>query len=114
MSRPRILTDEERLNHRRESQRNYLKTDKGKAKNKKARRVWRNTKEGHDWLYQDRKNYYERTQHLTQGKRIWTCKEDELIFKFSGTDEELAHKIVRSVAAIQTRRWKLRKGGNNK
>lgn len=50
----RRLSDEERLNHKRASQRAYLKTEKGKATSKKARRVWRSTKEGHDWLYQDR------------------------------------------------------------
>lgn len=105
----RRLSDEERLNHKRASQRAYLKTEKGKATSKKARKVWRSTKEGHDWLYQDRKNYYGRTKHLSQGRRIWTDEECELVLNFEGTDEELAYKIGRSVAAIQTRRWMLKK-----
>lgn len=103
------MTEEEKLERRRAYQRKYLKTDKGKISARKARRVWRNTPEGHAYLYQDRKNYYARTQHLTNGKRRWTCEEDELVLNFGDLDEKLAYKIGRSVAAIQTRRYKLLK-----
>lgn len=111
MSRKRTLTAEERLNHKRESQRAYLKTENGKATSKRARDRWRRTPVGRDYIYQDRKNYYSRTQHLTEGCRRWTCEECELVLNFDGTDEELAYKIGRSVAAIQCRRCILRKEG---
>lgn len=109
MSKKRNLTAEERLNNKRDSQRAYLKTEKGKATSKRARDRWRRTPGGRDYIYRDRKNYYSKTQHLTEGCRRWTCEECELVLNFEGTDEELAYKIGRSVAAIQTRRWMLKK-----
>lgn len=55
-----------------------------------------------------RRNYLRgRGNDFRSGER-WTKKETEIILHFKGADRRLAHKIKRSVQAIQVRRSKIK------
>ena len=43
-------------------------------------------------------------------RRVWTKEELDLVLHSDLTDRELSEKIERSVSAIQTTRWKLKRG----
>ena len=88
------MTQDEKRAKQRLHTKKYLATDKGKKKR-----------------YELRKNYYARTQELSSGyKRRWTSDEVELLCNFKGSDDELAWRLNRSVAAIQAKRHRINAG----
>ena len=88
-----MTQDEKRAKHRLHTKK-YFSTEKGKKKR-----------------YELRKNYYARTQELSSGKyRRWTSDEIEVLYNFRGGDEELAWKLNRSVASIQSKRHRINAG----
>jgi hypothetical protein len=104
MSRPRKLSDEQRKEHARQSQ-----------------RKWRATESGRKCRYNSRKSYYSRTEYTAVNSYCkWTSEDTETLLNFEGTDYELALKLGRSISAIQLRRFRLvesgvveKKGGQN-
>lgn len=98
-----------------EAQKRYCCSEKGKFALRRARRNWLNTENGKEYRYRNRKSYYARTVHLTEGKRRWTKEEERILMHYEGTDEQLAYEIGRSVSAIQARRSiiKHREGNND-
>ena len=54
-----------------------------------------------------KRRYYGKTQD--HGRNHWTCQEDELVLAHTITDMALSGKIGHSVAAIQHRRYRLKK-----
>ena len=94
------------------SNENYRKSENGRLHIRLANKKYRTTSEhGKLCRYNNRKHYYSRTQHLTEGKRKWTLEEEYILLNFTGSDEELAYEINRSVAAIQAHRYVIKKGG---
>lgn len=88
------MTQDEKRAKQRLHTKKYFATEKGKKKR-----------------YELRKNYYDKTQELSGGnKRRWTSDEVELLCNFTGSDEELAWKLNRSVASIQAKRHRINAG----
>lgn len=87
-------------------------TDEQRKRQYESIKRWLNTPAGRLKRYQLRKGYYDRTKHLTKGKRRWTQHEIDLMFMHKGTDEELAYTLHRSVAAIQAKRGRIVREGN--
>lgn len=54
-----------------------------------------------------RKENYKKTQK-NGISRIWTKEEDKAVLAHDIPDAELSRKIMRSVQAIQSRRWRLK------
>lgn len=61
-----------------------------------------------------RQRYYNKTIKYSEGKRRWSDTEKKQVLAQDITDHELAQKIRRSVKAIQTERYKLRKERNDR
>lgn len=58
--------------------------------------------------YAQRKRYYSKTANKYE-QRKWTENEDKKVLAREKTDSELSREIKRSVAAIQNRRYVLKK-----
>lgn len=59
------------------------------------------------------RRYSERTGSHLYKPRVWTQEENEMVLAQNMTDRELSKILERSLHAIQTHRWLLRKGEVN-
>lgn len=88
----------------------YRKTDNGRRSILESNRRYRTiTAKGRLVRYNNRKQYYDKTKHLSTGRRKWTLEEEEILMNFTGTDEELAYELGRSVSAIQNHRYTIKR-----
>ena len=79
------------------------------ANKEKISEIYRKYKQTHrDKVYEMKADYYRRAA-IGSKRHHWDEWEDEMIMEHKLTDKELSKKTKHSVAAIQTRRWKLNK-----
>ena len=79
------------------------------ANKEKISEIYRKYKRTHrDKVYEMKVDYYRRAA-IGSERHHWDDWEDEMIMEHKLTDKELSKKTKHSVAAIQTRRWKLNK-----
>lgn len=90
------LTDEEKIERRRESQRRY----KSSANGQEMQRQYRASPKWQEY----RQQYREQTSSAPKHKARWTVEEVREAFNLSLTDTEIAKRLDRSMQAVSSAR----------